>query len=270
MQQQLSAQEAIARRSTQIQIRWLIRRDMPEVLDIEQACFKIPWEEADFLHNLRQRNCIGMVAERDHAIVGFMIYELRKSKLGIINFAVRPDVQKLGIGRAMLQRLHDKLVQQKRNKIVVLLPESHRGASRFFEGYEDVEVHLTEKKGKLTIRPVIAAMSLQDASEVETMDYWVHSASAVRPERNIRELLAKGSCYGMVARDASTKLLLGFVLYERDNNRIIVDGDFGVVVDPLYEGRGIEDALMTALKSQDLPVTIQRIQLSVERIADKS
>jgi len=39
------------------QIRWLIRRDMTEVLEIENASFEYTWNEEDFLHCLRQRNC---------------------------------------------------------------------------------------------------------------------------------------------------------------------------------------------------------------------
>jgi len=62
------------------QIRWLIRRDMPEVLEIERANFEYTWTEEDFLCCLRQRNCIGMVAEIAHNIEGFMIYELHEIK----------------------------------------------------------------------------------------------------------------------------------------------------------------------------------------------
>ena len=40
-------------------IRWMIRRDMPEVLAIEAASFEFPWLEDDFIRCLRQRNCIG-------------------------------------------------------------------------------------------------------------------------------------------------------------------------------------------------------------------
>ena len=74
-----------------VQIRWLIRRDMPEVLDIERQSFEFAWTEEDFLCCLRQRNCIGMVAEYNHRIVGFMIYELHKAKLHVLNFAVDPE-----------------------------------------------------------------------------------------------------------------------------------------------------------------------------------
>ena len=45
--------------ATRTQIRWLIRRDMDEVLSIEQGSFEYPWTEEEFLCCLRQRNCIG-------------------------------------------------------------------------------------------------------------------------------------------------------------------------------------------------------------------
>src|SRR5262245_49541922 len=70
-----------------VHIRWMIRRDMPEVLQIEQDSFDYSWTEEDFLRCLRQRNCIGMVAEAGERVVGFMIYELHKSKLHVLNFA---------------------------------------------------------------------------------------------------------------------------------------------------------------------------------------
>ena len=71
-----------------VHIRWMIRRDMPEVLAIEEQCFEFPWSEEDFIRCLRQRNCIGMVAEHSERVVGFMIYELHKNRLHILNFAV--------------------------------------------------------------------------------------------------------------------------------------------------------------------------------------
>ncbi len=73
-----------------VHIRWMIRRDMPEVLAIENRSFEFPWSDEDFIRCLRQRNCIGMVAEYDERVVGFMIYELHKNRLHVLNFAVRP------------------------------------------------------------------------------------------------------------------------------------------------------------------------------------
>jgi ribosomal-protein-alanine N-acetyltransferase len=59
-------------------IRWMVRRDMPEVLAIEGESFQNAWHEQDFVRCLRQRNCIGMVAEADMRITGYMIYELTR------------------------------------------------------------------------------------------------------------------------------------------------------------------------------------------------
>ena len=116
-----------------VQIRWLIRRDMTEVLDIERASFEFAWTEEDFLCCLRQRNCIGMVAEHNHEIVGFMIYELHKSMLRILNFAVAPGAQRKAVGGQMIGRLVDKLSQQRRKEIVLEVRETNLAAQMFFK-----------------------------------------------------------------------------------------------------------------------------------------
>ena len=116
-----------------VQIRWLIRRDMPEVLEIERGSFEFAWTEEEFLCCLRQRNCIGMVAEVDHQIVGFMIYELHKARLRILNFAVAPEARRLGVGSQMVGRLIDKLSQQRRKEIILEVRETNVAAQLFFK-----------------------------------------------------------------------------------------------------------------------------------------
>ena len=93
------------RELVRVHIRWMIRRDMPEVLAIESDGFEFPWCEDDFVRSLRQRNCIGMVAELGERVVGFMIYELHKSRLHILNFAVAPHARRSGVGRQMVEKL---------------------------------------------------------------------------------------------------------------------------------------------------------------------
>ncbi len=91
-----------------VHIRWMIRRDMPEVLAIEDECFEFPWSEDDFVRCLRQRNCIGMVAEHDERVAGFMIYELHRNRLHILNFAVAAPFRRHGVGRQMVEKLIGK------------------------------------------------------------------------------------------------------------------------------------------------------------------
>jgi ribosomal-protein-alanine N-acetyltransferase len=115
---------------------------MQEVLDIEQRNFEFSWTEEDFIRCLRQRNCIGMVAEYDERVVGFMIYELHKNRLHILNFAVCPDFQRRGVGRAMVRKLVGKLSPQRRNRILLEIRETNLGAQLFFrdEGFRAISV----------------------------------------------------------------------------------------------------------------------------------
>jgi len=115
-----------------VHIRWMIRRDMPEVLRAEQDSFDFSWTEDDFLRCLRQRNCIGMVAEVDDRVVGFMIYELHKTKLHVLNFAVAPEWRRMGIGGQMVLKLVGKLSSHRRTKITLAVRESNLAAQLFF------------------------------------------------------------------------------------------------------------------------------------------
>ena len=127
---------------TRVHIRWMIRRDMPEVLAIEHASFEYPWCEEEFLRVLRQRNCIGMVAELGERIVGFMIYELHRNKIHVLDFATQPDFRRQGIGRQMVSKLVSKLSSQRRNRIALTLRETNLTSQFFFRmvGFRAVEV----------------------------------------------------------------------------------------------------------------------------------
>ena len=120
----------------------MIRRDMPAVLAIEDQCFEFSWTEDDFIRCLRQRNCIGMVAEQDDQVVGFMIYELHKNRLHVLNFAVSQSVRRQGVGRAMVGKLLSKLSHERRNRIMLEIRETNLDAQLFFKqiGFRAVSV----------------------------------------------------------------------------------------------------------------------------------
>lgn len=101
-------------------IRWLIKRDFPEVLDIDKNCFKKRWSEQKFTQALRDRYIIGMVVEYGQDVVGFMIYKLEKNRLFLIRMAVHPKFQKRGLGRAMIEKLKGKLSGNGRNRLTAV------------------------------------------------------------------------------------------------------------------------------------------------------
>ncbi|MDR2439423.1 MAG: ribosomal protein S18-alanine N-acetyltransferase [Planctomycetaceae bacterium] len=115
-----------------VYVRWMVRRDFPEVIAIEQSCFEFPWKEEDFIHCLQQRNCIGMVAEYEGRVVGFMIYEVPKNRIHLLNIATIPEFQRRGVAGQMIRKLIGKLVNQRRNRIVLEVRETNLPALVFF------------------------------------------------------------------------------------------------------------------------------------------
>jgi len=130
------------KQAVRIHIRWMIRRDMPEVLAIEDESFEFPWPERDFVRCLRHRNCIGMVAEHENRVVGFMIYELHAARIHVLNFGVAPDYRRRGVGSQMVAKLVAKLSSQRRSRIVLEVRERNLGGQLFFrtQGFRAVSV----------------------------------------------------------------------------------------------------------------------------------
>src|SRR5690606_32542002 len=96
----------------------------------------------DFINCLRQRNCIGMVADHADKVVGFMIYELHKTRLHVLNFAVSAEARRRGVGTQMLAKLRGKLSEQRRNRILLEVRETNLAAQLFFRdtGFKAVNV----------------------------------------------------------------------------------------------------------------------------------
>ena len=130
------------RQEVRVHIRWMIRRDMPEVLAIEAGGFEFSWCEDDFIRCLRQRNCIGMVAEHEDRVAGFMIYELHKSRIHVLNFAVANDFRRRGVGSQMIAKLIAKLSSQRRSRLALEVRETNLAAQLFFRenGFRAVSV----------------------------------------------------------------------------------------------------------------------------------
>lgn len=125
-----------------VQVRWLIRRDMVDVLRIERESYSRPWTDDDFLGHLKKRNCIGMVAEHNQTLVGFMVYDFNKGPLHILNFAVDPAFRRRSIGSQMMQRLVCKLSHQRRSELLIHVRETNLDAQLFFkrQGFRAVNV----------------------------------------------------------------------------------------------------------------------------------
>jgi ribosomal-protein-alanine N-acetyltransferase len=83
-----------------------------------------------------------MVAELGEQVVGFMIYELHKNKLHVLDFATHPDFRRQGVGQQMIAKLLGKLSSHRRTKIVLHVRETNLNGQLFYRqmGFKAVEV----------------------------------------------------------------------------------------------------------------------------------
>lgn len=111
-----------------LHIRWMIGRDRPEVLAIENEAFPFPWSDDDFTVALRQRSVIGLTAEYRDEVVGYALYELFRHRLELLSLAVKACCRRRKVGEALLAKLASKLSPQRRTRIVANVRESNLAA----------------------------------------------------------------------------------------------------------------------------------------------
>jgi ribosomal protein S18 acetylase RimI-like enzyme len=101
-------------------IRWMIRRDLDTVLNIDKYSHAVDehWNSEEFKTQLRERNMIAMVAETDDGIVvGYVVYALHKTSLTIIRFGVHLDYLGGVVEAAILDKLRGKLSAERRTMV---------------------------------------------------------------------------------------------------------------------------------------------------------
>jgi len=120
--------------------RFMIRRDMPEVYEIERKAaeksMKEPWDENDFLGVLRTKGSNGMVIEEvtkgneegndKYKIIGFYIYGTCEEKvldgnikfLNLMKIGADPDYDRPKIEEYVVNRLKDKSMHENATMIL--------------------------------------------------------------------------------------------------------------------------------------------------------
>jgi ribosomal-protein-alanine N-acetyltransferase len=116
-----------------VDIRWMIRRDLDAVVEIEQQSFPEPWSEKEFIDQLRIGNNIGMVFTYQDEVAGYVVYALHKTSIEILNLAVHPEYRRCSAATLLLEKLQYKVNgHYRRDHITALVRESNLPAQLLF------------------------------------------------------------------------------------------------------------------------------------------
>jgi [ribosomal protein S18]-alanine N-acetyltransferase len=111
----------------------LTPRDLDDVADIERVCFHQPWSRESFRTILTDKTFEHLAARgRNRALAGYSVYSTVADELHILNVAVRPAFRRMGVGTALMKRMHDDAYRNGQRYGYLEVRESNRAAQRLY------------------------------------------------------------------------------------------------------------------------------------------
>ena len=120
-----------------IHVTWMGRRHRDRVIQIEQEAYGLLcWDADDFAFFDGRRGSYQMAAfdTASGEVLGFAIYQMHEDCYELLNIAVDPLCQRQGVGRALIERIAEKLDPEYRDRIICDVGYEHLAAIRFFRG----------------------------------------------------------------------------------------------------------------------------------------
>lgn len=89
----------------EVRLRPFVESDIPQVLEIEQESFSLPWKEEFLLTELHRTHGCLWVAEKDGTIVGYLCGWFVGDEGEILRVAVHPSSRRCGVGQGLLDKI---------------------------------------------------------------------------------------------------------------------------------------------------------------------
>lgn len=127
--------------------------EIKRLLEIEKECRLSNWTTLDYQKETKRKDSIILVAKSNDKIVGFLTSrlissgvkangELNFSEIDILNFGVRIENQKQGIGKSLLNQLLKKAAESDVDSIWLEVREQNKSAIYFYRsnGFAPVQL----------------------------------------------------------------------------------------------------------------------------------
>ena len=156
-------EQAIPAASRGVSIGRMTEHDLLEVVEIEESSGLSRWGWAAYYAELQGNNRHLMLVARvagEHKrgrskLAGYIVARMGVDELHINNVAVREPFRRLGIGRALLDRI---LAEGKRSEIPCAFLELRAGNTAALALYEDCGFRVTARRSKYYSEPVEDAL----------------------------------------------------------------------------------------------------------------
>lgn len=90
------------KRQLPIEIRPMRGFDMAAVMEIERHSFSMPWTEPEMRNCIRMHGIAALVATYNDTVVGFMVMEVDKREIVLLNLAVHEDWRYKRVGAQLI------------------------------------------------------------------------------------------------------------------------------------------------------------------------
>ena len=108
---------------------------IPQVEEIERACFPDPWSKKLLEDLLAEEHALTLAAVAgDGAVLGYVSLSWVLDEGYINNVAVRPDCRRMGIATALLEALRRQGLEKCLSFLTLEVRESTRGARALYAG----------------------------------------------------------------------------------------------------------------------------------------
>jgi len=108
---------------------------------IERCSFPEPWPRSVFVGEICGRSWSQViVAIREGALVGYMVYWTVISEVHLLNLAVAPDWRRRGVGRELMRHLIDTGREEEVAEIVLEVRQSNRIAQQLYHSFHFEEI----------------------------------------------------------------------------------------------------------------------------------
>jgi ribosomal-protein-alanine N-acetyltransferase len=135
MMEKSTAEKQIDNQDVPRTVRQMDTNDIDRIMEIEKKSFVAPWSKTMFEETIFSPISKGLVLERNHLIIGYMVFYTVDVEAHIMNLAVNPAERKQGYAQLLLDHALNFFKGNDISECYLEVRERNRGAQRLYKHF---------------------------------------------------------------------------------------------------------------------------------------